>query len=245
LQNALLGINPATDPGTNWAILALQGATGATGATGAQGAQGVQGSAGATGATGAAGANGTGLASAWNSGTSYTTGALVTFNNSIFMALSGNTSVTPGSTAGAGIWAGVAVGSGDNPAGIPYSIGGHNLSTSGTNYVNPVGSGTLSSSIGATNTTIAPIACTPSMTIFSFGPNGGTFTLYSVTTSTTSNTFTQGSSIMNCTVGSSTGAPQSCAVTNASQVNAGTVMTLNVPTQTSNNAIFYAAFSCF
>jgi collagen triple helix repeat protein len=68
LQNSLLGINPATDSGTNWAILAAVGATGATGATGPQGNLGPGGNTGPTGATGATGPTGSANSSIYLTG---------------------------------------------------------------------------------------------------------------------------------------------------------------------------------
>jgi hypothetical protein len=171
----------------------------------------------------------------------------VTNNNGIFVALSDNTGIWPGSYAAAGIWAGVLIGSGDNPTGIPYTIGAHNFSppyASSWAFVNPAGSGETDVSIGSTNTTIAPIACTPSMTIYSFGSSGGTFRLNSVRTDN-SDSWSLGLPIMTCAVGPSTGAPQVCPVRSTQQVSAGTVMTLMVPAQTNSTGIFYVAFSCY
>jgi hypothetical protein len=89
----------------------------------------------------------------------------------MFVALADNSNVTPGSNVAAGIWSGIAFGSGDGPAGIPYTISVHNLTTSGTPYVTPAASGNSTNTITSTSSIITPHACTPSMTIYSFGPN--------------------------------------------------------------------------
>jgi hypothetical protein len=181
----------------------------------------------------------------WDPSITYTTGALVTLNNQIFLALAGSTNVTPATSAAIGIWGGVVVGTGDSPGGIPYVITAHNLSAFSTAFFNPAGNSNNTGIISGTSSTLAPVACTPSMTIYSFLPDGGTFTLYSATTTSTTNSFSQGSAIMSCAVSGSSGSAQTCTTTNAGQVSAGTVMTLNAPLQTSNSSIFYAAFSCY
>lgn len=241
------GISPPTDT-TTWAALALAGATGAPGPAGAPGINGTNGINGATGPAGPAGpagTNGTGLASAWNSTTAYTTGTLVTFNNSVFLALADSTSIQPGSSAANGIWSGISTGTGQAPAGIPFTAGSHNFTTGSNVFTTPVGNGAAVSTISTSNTAIVPVACTPSLTIYSFGPTGGTFNLDSVIMNSTGISFTEGTSLMSCTVGPSAGgAVQTCTATLSNQIDAGTVLTLNPPAQ-ANSSAFYTAFSCF
>ena len=252
-QTSLLGVNPATDSGTNWSVVAQVGATGPTGPQGAAGFTGNTGPTGATGPTGptgaigATGANGNGLASAWVSSTAYTASTMVTYNNSLYVALANNSNVVPDSAAASGVWAGVALGSGNSPAGIPYAIGNHDLKTGAVGYFSPNSNGASSATINTSSIVIAPTSCTPSMTIYSYTSVVTTFTLYSVTLSTDLDTgFIQGGAIMSCTVGSSAGGnPQTCSMTSGSTVAAGTVMTLSAPPPSSNNAAFFSAFSCY
>jgi len=240
LVNSNVGHNPDSSP-SYWQQITAIGATGATGATGPAGVQGV------TGATGANGLNGTGLTSAWNSGTTYATGSLVTYNNSMYVSLvDNNVGLTPGASGSESKWTGVALGSGGAPYGIPYSIGAHVMSNLSSTYSSPAGSGGSPTSINSSAIVIAPASCTPSMTIYSYAPTAGTFTLDSVTTNSTSSTFTPGFSIMSCAVGiSSGGTVQSCSVTAPGTVSAGTVMTLEAPSTTGTGSIFLVAFSCY
>jgi hypothetical protein len=181
------------------------------------------------------------LASAWSSSTAYTKGALVTLNNSIFLALSDNTNVQPGTSAATGVW----MGAGANPATIPYTIQPHTLGNS-VYYWSPVTVNTTAA-VGPSNTVIVPITCTPSMTVYSLGPIAGTFYLYAVSTNTTNTIWSiTGSAIMSCPVSASTGTPQSCSVTSSTTVAAGTVLTIQAPAQTSSgNVGGFSAFSCY
>jgi hypothetical protein len=189
------------------------------------------------------------VASAWSSNTSYTAGTLVTYNNSIFLAVADNTNIVPNSSSASGVWSGVTLGTGANPAGIPFNISPHTLSSSATVYLGPT-SGGSSTSASPTNSAIAPASCTPSMTIYSYGPtNSITYSLMYVTPNSSSSSWAIGSSIMSCTIstGSSSGGVQSCSVTAASAVSAGSVLTISAPAQTSasGNTGAFVGFSCY
>jgi hypothetical protein len=270
-----LAVQPGSDP-TTWALLAQAGTaatvsvgTTATGAPGTaasvtnsgtssaallnftipQGFPGPPGATGATGPQGPAGANGASLVSPWSSSTIYNIGTLVTYNNSLFVALTSNLNVTPSSGAN-GTWAGIAMGTGASPGGIPYTIGVHDLQATTTpEYVTPAGNGNSSNSLGVGNTVITPIPCTPSMTIYSLGSTGGQFDLLSVLPISTAATgWSPGSTVMSCTAGSSSGGvPQLCSVTSPAPVLAGTVLTLQATPVTLPTfpAVFYTAFSCY
>lgn len=115
----------------------------------------------------------------------------------------GATGVTgpTGATGSTGTGSGTSA-TGASPVGVPYSIIAHSLGTS-TYYASPVGP-VQSTTLQSMLISLAPTACTPSMTIYSFGVSGGTFSLIQVTPSSSSSTYTAGNSIMSCSVGAST-----------------------------------------
>ena len=230
-----------------WSIIAQGGATGATGATGDIGAEGPTG---ATGPTGPTGATSGGLAAVWSSSSvSYTTGELVTHNNNLFVALVDHTSSTsyePGTNGGVGYWAGVSLGSGAAPAGIPYSITSHLVINSSLDYGSPTSS-TQAVALGSITTAMAPTACTPSFTIYSYVPFSETFTLHEVTGAGL-NTFTLGIAVpgASCTASSwSSDAAITCSAKASGTVPAGTLLTMVPETVTSSGTEAYMmAFSC-
>jgi hypothetical protein len=182
-----------------------------------------QGSNGAAGATGATGGNGA-------------TGAQG------IQGIQGATGAT-GATGAAGDG-----GTGANPTGIPFNLSPHTLSSSATVYLGPT-SGGSSTSASPTNSAIMPASCTPSMTIYSYGPtNSITYSLMYVTPNSSSSSWAVGSSIMSCTIatGSSSGGVQSCSVTAGATVSAGSVLTIAAPAQTSasGNTGAFVGFSC-
>jgi hypothetical protein len=266
-----VNVDPETDVAGSrsaWSVLAAKGATGAQGvqgATGSTGATGDTGAAGPTGPAGAAGPAGGGLAAAWSSGSvSYTIGELVTHNNSIFVALADNTpssSNEPGTSGGVGVWAGVSLGSGAAPAGIPYTVGTHQFNSTSI-YFNPTIGGGAAAGTGTTPgvaSTIVPSACTPSYTIWNVSDYTSlTFQLYEAipsSTATTSAGWTTGSTIGGTCVISAAGATgsipistagSSCQVTATSPVAAGTpiVLVLSTTALSSTYYMFYVAFSC-
>jgi hypothetical protein len=192
------------------------------------------------------GGGGTPTIPAWSSGTDYTTGQLVTYNNAIFMAVADNTSSSsnePGTSGGATYWGGISIGTGANPIGIPYTVAGHLFATS-IYYYSPTGN--QSSTLTDLGTAIAPTACTPSMTIYSYVPLAETWTLGSVTPTSSSNTWTLGSSLASCPTSPASGStPQTCSTTALSQVNAGTIMTIyGSAALSSGYAGLQIAFSC-
>lgn len=228
------------------------GVAGPQGPAGLPGLIGPQGLTGAMGATGATGPAGPSIAAVtWDSGTAYTNGALVNYNNSLYLALQDVTvGVTPGSDPAIGQWAGVALGSGNSPAGIPLSLADQVVYTSSVpsyfspaanspNYANTPQQGDLA---------IAPNTCTPSMTIYSYAqfPSAGTFTIYSVDMSNAASlSFSLVAPILACNVGSSiNGVPQTCTATASGPVVAGTVMTLEA-SNASADGVFFSAFSCY
>jgi hypothetical protein len=184
--------------------------------------------------------SGGGLAAAWSSGTSYTTGELVTHNKSLFVALGDNSSIEPGTSGGVGVWAGVSLGSGAAPAGIPYTVVSHQAAaTSTTYYVNPVSYITSNTEVAASGTIIAPSACTATLMIWHFGTYGATYQL---------NEVTPGSGIA-WTLGSVLAGPVTLS-TNAStttmtvSLTAGEAITLLDTTSASSPDGFQTAFSC-
>jgi hypothetical protein len=225
------------------------GATGPAGPAGPTGATGPAGPAGPTGATGPAGPTGNSLALPWSSATSYSAGSLVSYNNSMFLALSDNADIPPGSLDSFGVWSGIAVGTGANPAGIPYTVVAHTVNTTTPVYLSPVTYGGGSSDgVSSLSTVVTPLACTPSLSLVSFAPQGGTFSLNYVTpTSGGYNWSTTGSDILDCVVsGSTAGTPATCRATASTPVPAGSILTITAPQQSSGGtSAVYVAFSCY
>jgi hypothetical protein len=200
-------------------------------------------------ATPASGGGGTPTIPAWTSGTVYTTGQLVTYNNAIFMAVAGNTASSsnePGTSGANGVWAGITIGTGANPVGIPYSVTTHGM-VSGFEYANPTSSTSITT-LTVNAVTISPTACTPSFTVFSYGTASSsqiTFALYYAIPNT-GTPFTLGSAISGatCSVSSWTsGGPQTCTATASSTITAETPFTLEA-SGSNGNAIYMLAFSC-
>jgi hypothetical protein len=213
------------------------------------GMNGSTGVTGATGVTGPTGANGTGLTTVWEEGTQYSAGTLITYNHAIFLALATNTNITPGSSGADGIWAGIALGTGASPGGIPYTHSTHTINTQ-AEFISPVISGQGNTSVGALQTVLVPNDCTPSMTLYSYGPTGGVFGLYAVNPTSGGVSWpTTGSDLFAgaCDVGGSSGStPQKCSVTASSKAAAGTVLTISAPAQASGGQSgVFIYFSCF
>src|SRR6185437_6202380 len=159
------------------------GATGPTGSAGATGATGRTGSTGSTGSTGATGANGP-------AGPTGPAGV-------------GTVGATgPTGPAGSG-------GTGASPTSIPLSYGSH---TSSASFWNPVNS--LQQVTNASTTlVIAPTACKPSMTIYSWMTGSPSVNLYPATIAAGGTAPATGTSIMSCSPPAySSGSPQSCTI---------------------------------
>ena len=196
------------------------GATGLAGPAGPTGATGLAGPAGVTGPTGATGVAGP----AGPAGPTGATGP---------MGFTGPAGPT-GATGAAGSY-----GKGSSPTGIPMSISGH---TGAAAWNNPATSA-QQTTLNGTAVVVAPAACKPSMTIWSYSDASTTWSLYSVSPSTTSSTWTQGIVIIACTTASFGGA--SCTATAGSAVSVGTLMTLTSGTGSApGGGGFLTAFSC-
>jgi hypothetical protein len=136
---------------------------------------------------------------------------------------------------------------GASPKGIPYSISPHSP-TSAWFYPGHTGSSTSLNS--GTVTVTVPNACTPSMTIWSYIGSIKDWSLFAVTPSTTSVTWTAtGSPIITCQTAAASGS--SCTATGGSTIAAGTVITLTSGTSnagavpgSSSTGGMVAAFSC-
>ncbi len=224
------------------------GTNGATGATGATGNNGTNGSTGATGATGNNGTNGaTGATGATgNNGTNGSTGATGATGAT---GSSGNNG-SPGAAGVAGATgptgAAGSFGTGSSPLGIDLTISSHQTGAIATQWFSPVAS--VASNVAVSTAfpspfqvAIAPVACKPSMTIYSYVGVPETWSLVSVTGSNSSGSWTPGSTIIACSTASSAGS--SCTSTAGSNVAAGTLMTLtNSTTLTAGGML--SAFSC-
>jgi hypothetical protein len=152
---------------------------------------------------------------------------------------SGKYLTTDGSTAS---WATVPGGaSGASPAGIPYSVSGHNgLST----YQGPTG-GVATSAI-LTAAVVAPTACKPSMTVYNYSGSTTTYNLCQVSVSGSTLSLSS-TALLSFTMASATNGATGSA-TASSSVSAGTLMTVvagscSTPT-TTGGAGFVLAFSC-
>ena len=209
------------------------GTNGATGATGATGNNGTNGSTGATGATGNNGTNG-------STGATGATGATGSSGNNGSPGAAGVAGAT-GPTGAAGSF-----GTGSSPLGIDLTISSHQTGAIATQWFSPVAS--VASNVAVSTAfpspfqvAIAPVACTPSMKIFSYVGVPETWSLVSVTGSNSSGSWTPGSTIIACSTASSAGS--SCTSTAGSNVAAGTLMTLtNSTTLTAGGML--SAFSC-
>jgi len=233
------------------------GATGATGSAGAAGPTGATGSAGPTGPTGVGASGPTGPAGPTGStgvagptgptgagatgptgpqgatGPAGATGATGNQGNTGAAGASGPTGPT-GATGPAG-----SDGTGASPLGIPLGIAGH----TGLAAWNSPTTGSQQTSLNADASVVAPAACKPSMTIYSYVGASTTWGIYSVTPSTSSSTWTVGSSIIACSTTS--GAGSTCSATAGSTVAAGTIMTLTSGSGAApGGGGFLVAFSC-
>ncbi len=181
------------------------GATGSTGSTGPTGATGPTGSTGATGATGFTGSTGP-------TGPTGSTGAASTVPGPA--GPTGPTGATGATGSG---------GTGGSPAGDPYSVGGHTGTTIWNNPGGPAQQATLNAEV----TVVAPVACKPSMTVYSYTGANTTWVLLTVTPSTSTNIWSASTSqtpILSFSTASASGSSNSA--TASSNVAAGTLMTL-------------------
>jgi hypothetical protein len=207
-----------------------------------------QGATGSTGAPGATGATGAASTVPGPSGPAGATGA---------QGIQGATGAAGSGTASTG----------DAPAGIPYAVTAHQISST-IIYNSPATGGGNSGSginLGEFNTTITPSACTPSYTIYNVTPFSNlTFQMYTAipalisAASSTGNANQSGTWSLGTTIGDvctittagATGsipipAGASCTIT-GTQVDAGTPLTIVVTGGPSGTGTFtfYAAFSC-
>ncbi len=224
----------ATGPTGPSGLAGPTGATGATGATGSAGAAGPTGATGSAGPTGPTGAGATGPTGPQGAtGPAGATGATGNPGNTGAAGASGPTGPT-GATGPAG-----SDGTGASPLGIPLGIAGH----TGLAAWNSPTTGSQQTSLNADASVIAPAACKPSMTIYSYVGASTTWGIYSVTPSTSSSTWTVGSSIIACSTTS--GAGSTCSATAGSTVAAGTIMTLTSGSGAApGGGGFLVAFSC-
>lgn len=218
----------------------VTGATGNAGATGATGVAGATGIAGATGfgATGPAGATGVGTPGA--QGVTGATGATGATGRSGATGSTGAASTVPGPAGPTGV---------TGPTGaaasvvIPFSINGHSISSSAIVYYAPGSSAQAAAPLNSTAVTLAVSACTAHMQVYHYGDTATTYTLFPVTASPSSSTWTTGAALATCTVtAASGGASTTCPEATAS-ITAGTLLTIQSPKQTSfsGNVV---AFSC-
>ena len=212
-----------------------QGPSGAAGATGPAGPTGPQGPSGAAGATGPAGPTGP----QGPSGAAGATGPAGPTGPQGAQGLPGSTGLTgptgpqgPTGPAGSG-------GTGATPTGIPLILAGHTGGVAWNNPASSSSSGTLTGQVS----TIAPVACKPSMTIYSWAPANTVWSLLAVTPSTTTSIWTAGSPIISCTTTASDGAQ--CSITAGSNVPAGTIMSLSSGSGAApGGGGFFNTFSC-
>ncbi|HEY3742723.1 MAG TPA: DNRLRE domain-containing protein [Bryobacteraceae bacterium] len=206
------------------------GAAGSPGATGAAGPSGAAGSPGATGPAGAAGSPGA-TGPAGPSGAAGAKGATG----------SNGSNGSAGATGATGP-AGENQGNGAAATGVELISGGN----TGLAIWNRPGGSIQQASLNAEPTVIAPAACTPSMTIWSYAGSFTTWVVATVHPSTSSSTWTVGSTVMSCQTLSAGGSK--CTATASNPVSAGTIMTLTT-NSTSNPQLpggggFFSAFSC-
>lgn len=235
------GANGATGPAGPAGVAGPTGSTGVAGPAGANGATGPAGPAGAAGPTGATGVAGP----AGTTGPAGPTGATGAQGNTGAAGPTGPTGPigftgAPGATGPAGPTGPAgSYGKGSSPTGIPMSISGH---TGAAAWNNPATSA-QQITLNGTVSVIAPTACKPSMTIWSYSGSVTTWSLYSVSASTSSATWTQGTVILACSTSSSGGS--SCTAAASSTVAAGTVMTLTSGSGAApGGGGFLTAFSC-
>jgi hypothetical protein len=209
------------------------GPTGANGSAGATGPTGANGSAGATGPTGSDGLKGA-TGSTGSNGATGAQGPLGPTGPAGTAGTNGNNGAT-GPTGPAGT-----NGTGASPTGIPLRVGGN----TGAAIWNTPGGNEQQATLNALPATLAPISCTPSLTVYSYTGTSITWTLISVNPSTSSPTWTPGSTIISCSTTGTAGS--TCTATGSTdQVSQGTVMILTTSTQTApGGGGFLSAFSC-
>jgi len=150
---------------------------------------------------------------------------------------------------GDGSWATPSGGGGSSATGaapdkIPYSMVSGTTAGAGTPMYSPSSQyQTTSSTVNGYAAVLAPTACTPTMTIYSFVPNPMVWTLSALTPNTTSANFTA-TPIGTCSTSSASGSTPQVCIINASAVPAGTPIVLTSNTTTGGPYIFYRAFSC-
>jgi hypothetical protein len=259
---ALLASQGSTGPTGFTGANGPAGATGATGAAGTNGADGVVQSlntsvtnSGSTGTASFSGtttpvltinfpvsSGGTALASAWSSGTVYSMGALVTYNQGLYLAVASNTASgtnEPGTSGGAGIWTGVSIGTGLTPIGIPYTVVVHGPGNMNTFYVSPVSNTASNSEVAASATVVAPSACTATLTIWHFGTTAGAIYELDEVTPVSGSTWNLGSTLAGpITLNTTTSTTMTVSLT------AGEAITLKDITSASSGDGFQTAFSC-
>jgi hypothetical protein len=224
----------------------IAGATGATGPAGIAGPTGPAGIAGPTGPAGIAGPTGpAGIAgptgATGTTGPAGPTGATGATGPIGLTGLTGATGATGASGPAGATGPAGSGGTGAIPLGIPSSVAAH---TGAAAWNSPASSG-QAVTLSGTATVIAPTACKPSMTIYSYAGGATTWDLCTVTPSTSSTTWTAGSLIISCSTASAGGS--SCTATASSNVSAGTVLTLTSVSCTGTAPLgggFLTAFSC-
>jgi hypothetical protein len=170
-------------------------------------------------------------------------GALVTYNQGLYLALASDTASganEPGTSGGKTDWTGVSIGNGWTPIGIPYTVVTHAPAGANTYYISPVSStSTTTTPIAASYTIVAPTACTATLTIWHFGTDGATYELDEVTPGSGA-TWTVGTTLAGPTYLNTTtvSAPLTVPLT------LGEAITLKVIPSTSSGDGFQTAFSC-
>jgi hypothetical protein len=105
----------------------------------------------------------------------------------------------------------------------------------------------MNAALNTGNTTLAPTACKPTVTIYSYLGTSSTWGLYGASVSTGNTTFTLGSLISTtpATCTTSTTAGSSCSLSANGNLSQGALLTLQGNTNTSGAvAVVYTAFSC-
>ncbi len=149
---------------------------------------------------------------------------------------------------GDGSWATPSGGGGSTATGaapdkIPFSICAGTTFTSGNPAYSPTNQyQTTTLANAGYAAVIAPTACTPTMTIYSFSPTAMTWTLSSLTPNNSNLAFPL-TTIGTCSTGAASGGTPETCVINATGVAAGTPIILTSTTSIGTYG-FYRAFSC-
>lgn len=134
--------------------------------------------------------------------------------------------------------------SGGSSSGISPTVCGRNLSNANIIYFSPTSAAQQSVPNGL-SCIVAPVTCTPAVTAYSYSNSSITWQLYSVTASSTSNTYTTNTLLGSCTTAaSSSGVAQTCTMSISSAVAAGTLMTLTTSGLASALTGAVTVFSC-